>query len=510
MLEEERKYEVPGGFVLPDLSQCAPDSGRLIVRPPQKLKATYYDTPDLRLARSGASLRHRRGDDEPWTVKLPTDVPNVRNEISMAGPATTAPDRLLDLVTSYTRGAPVAPVVVLNTVRQAYQLCDKDDRVAVEVVDDTVTVQENRRVVLKFREVEVERKSGRAKLLDKVEALLRDHGAVVGEFTPKHIRALGALAAEPPDWPEPPSRLPKHPTAGDVVAAAVRRDIGRIIEHDALVRLRATVGKDDTAVHQMRVGCRRLRSDLRTFSGLVDKEWSTTLRTELGWLAGALGQARDAEVLRARLRETAGSDPLTKLDDVAVARMDADLAVRHEDALAALDKVMCEVRYHHLLDLLLDAAREPKLAGRANEPAEQVLPSLVAKPWRRFAFGGHGLEGVEQLDPVGPDDIWHHVRIQGKKVRYAVDAVASVLGGEASTLGRALAAVQELLGEHQDAAVAAETWLAIANSDPDDHALAVTAGRLYERERASIRAVRAAFPAAWRVASRRRLTEWMR
>ncbi len=73
MLEEERKYEVSGGFVLPDLSPCVPDGGRLIVRPAQKLKATYYDTPDLRLARSGASLRYRRGDDEPWTVKLPTE-----------------------------------------------------------------------------------------------------------------------------------------------------------------------------------------------------------------------------------------------------------------------------------------------------------------------------------------------------------------------------------------------------------------------------------------------------
>jgi CHAD domain-containing protein len=94
-------------------------------------------------------------------------------------------------------------------------------------------------------------------------------------------------------------------------------------------------------------------------------------------------------------------------------------------------------------------------------------------------------------------------------VRYAVEAVASVLGGEASALARALADVQELLGEHQDAAVAADTWLAIANADPDDFALAVTAGRLYERERASVRAVRAAFSPAWRAASRRRLTEWL-
>ena len=102
------------------------------------------------------------------------------------------------------------------------------------------------------------------------------------------------------------------------------------------------------------------------------------------------------------------------------------------------------------------------------------------------------------------------VRINGKRARYAVEAVAGVLGGEAVELANALAGVQELLGEHQDAAVAADTWLAIANADPDDHALAVTAGRLFERERTAVRAARYAFPAAWKAASRRRLTEWMR
>jgi CHAD domain-containing protein len=84
-----------------------------------------------------------------------------------------------------------------------------------------------------------------------------------------------------------------------------------------------------------------------------------------------------------------------------------------------------------------------------------------------------------------------------------------VLGGEAAALARALGRVQDLLGEHQDAAVAADTWIAIANADPDDHVLAVTAGRLFERERASVRAVRNAFPEAWRAASKRRLTGWM-
>jgi CHAD domain-containing protein len=510
MLEEERKYEVAAGFTMPDLTECVPEGGRLIVRPQRRLRAIYFDTTDLRLARAGACLRYRRGDDEPWTVKLPTEVAGVRTEVSMPGPAGTPPGRLLDLVTVYTRGVPVAPVVTLTTVRQAYQLCDREDRVAVEVVDDTVTVPDGRRVALKFREIEVERKAGRARLLDQVEVALRDAGALVGEFTPKHVRALGPAALQPPDWPPAPARLPRRPTVADVVRVAIQRDIARIVAHDPLVRLRAPVGQDDTAVHQMRVGCRRLRSDLRTFAPVLSREWARRLRTELGWLAAALGAARDAEVLRARLRQTAAQDPLSPLDPASVARIDADLAVRQEDALAALDKVMCDERYHRLLDALLEAWHEPQVARHADESAEAILPRLVARPYKRLAYGGDGVVGAGQLDPNAPDEVWHAVRINGKRARYAVEAVAAVLGGEASALASALEKVQELLGEHQDAAVAAQTWLAIANADPDDHVLATTAGRLYERERAAVRAARAAFPAAWRAASRRRLTEWMR
>jgi CHAD domain-containing protein len=509
VLEEGRRYEVDAAFRLPDLTDCVPEDGRLITRPPQKLRATYYDTADLRLARSGASLRYRRGDDEPWTVNLPTAAPGVRHGISMPGTPTAVPDRLLELALSYTRGAPLSPVVTLNTIRRAYQLCDREDRVAVEVVDDTVSVADGRRVALKFREIEVERKAGKAKLLDVVEAALRDAGAAIGANTGKHVRALGLSATEPPDWPLPPARLPRRPTAADVVRAALRRDIARIVTHDPLVRLRASVGVDDTAVHQMRVGVRRLHSDLRTFAPLLEREWTADLRGELAWIAGALGAARDAEVLRVRLRRTAATDALAPLDEVSVARIDADLTARHEDALQALDKEMSTERYHRLLDALLVAATEPRLASRADEPADLVLPSLVGRPWRLFAFGGNGDEGAGQLDPSSPDAAWHAVRVNGKRARYAVEAVAGVLGGEAAALARALAGVQDLLGEHQDAAVAAETWLAIANADPDDHVLAVTAGRLCERERAAVREARIAFPEVWRAASRRRLTSWI-
>ena len=107
-------------------------------------------------------------------------------------------------------------------------------------------------------------------------------------------------------------------------------------------------------------------------------------------------------MLRARLRVTAGMDPLVPLDEASVARIDADLAARHEDALQALDKAMCEPRYHRLLDTLLEAASGPQLDRAASEAAEAVLPQLVSLPWRRFAFGGNGIPGRGPARPARP------------------------------------------------------------------------------------------------------------
>ncbi|MEV1287265.1 CYTH and CHAD domain-containing protein [Micromonospora sp. NPDC049679] len=507
MLEEERKYEVRGDFALPALGECLPPGGRVVRLPPVTLTATYFDAPDLRLARAGVSLRHRDGDREPWTVKLPAELPGVRHEISRAGSAGEPPADLVALVSAYSRGARLRPVVVIRTARQAYELRDGDDRVLAELADDTVTVLDGATAPSTFREIEVERKDGPRRLLDEIEAPLRQGGATVTGFTPKHVRALGEAASAPADL-VPPADLPRRPTGGDVVSAAIRRSVGRMLSYDPLVRLRAPAdGK--TAVHRMRAATRRLRSDLRTFAPLVRADWSRSLRAELKWLADALGAARDAEVLRDRLRRTADADPLCPPDAPVVARLDAQLAARHERALTGLDEVLRSQRYLTLVEALVQATRDPLLTPRAGSRADRLLPRLVSRRWRRLAYGGKGVDGAGDLDPDAPDGRWHAVRLNGKKARYAVDAVVPVAGGAAKKLAKALAGVQDLLGEHQDAVVAAETWRDIARAHPDDHALALTAGRLFERERTVVRAVRADFPRVWRRATGGRRTDWL-
>ena len=95
------------------------------------------------------------------------------------------------------------------------------------------------------------------------------------------------------------TRLGAGATALDVVGSAVAGSTIRLLSHIPIVR----AGEDPEGVHKARVAVRRLRSDLRTFRPLVDRDWAEALRAELRWWGQLFAPVRDAEVLGARLRE---------------------------------------------------------------------------------------------------------------------------------------------------------------------------------------------------------------
>lgn len=551
MVEEERKFQVATPLDMRRITKSLPSAYRLVSRGSVEMRATYFDTADLRLARAGVSLRYRTGDpDAPWTVKLPTEQTGVRHEIgrpaALRRPAATIPADLVALVTVFSRGAPLAPVVTIRTSRTRWDVCRRDDDVLAEIADDAVAVYEDRRVVGRFHEVEVERKNGKRKQVARIGKALADAGAVEGVFTAKHVRALqflptfAARATAPADLARAPAAT--RPSGGrtdgmagvsmaEAVTWALRTDIARILDHDPLIRLRAPVGRDDTAVHRMRVGVRRLRSTMRLFGTIfatpdtddpdgtdatdatgnyAAPTWRERLDGELRWLGDLLGAARDAEVTRVRLRNTASLDPVHQLDAAAVARIEAELAAQYEEAYANLGEALASERYLALVEMLHTVAAHVDFAAVARRPASVLMPRAVGRAWRRLAEGRHGIDGADSLDLAAADPQWHAVRIHAKRARYAAESAVGICGVSAQHLADALAAVTDVLGSHQDAVTAAEHWLAIAAADPDDHALAITAGRLIERENEAAMRARLAYPDAWRAASADRLRSWLR
>src|SRR5207253_7397671 len=306
-------------------------------------------------------------------------------------------------------------------------------------------------VAARFREIEVEvaGADGNEAIIAPLVDRLRGAGAGAPDPTPKHIRALGPRAMEPPEVAPLPV-TPESP-AREIIRTVLAESVAAILRNDPLVR----TSKDPEAVHQARVATRKLRSHLRKFGPLLDPEWTDPLRSELGWLAMALGAVRDREVLLERLRERAKSLPSSDSRSAAslLQLLEGEIDELRKKLLADLGSQ----RYIDLLERLVAASHSPQTLPDADQPAAAVLPALATTPWRRLRSAVRGLPET----PTDPE--LHRIRILAKRARYAAEAVAPVAGPAASAFARAAAKLQTILGEHQDS-VTAQAWLRSAKA----------------------------------------------
>jgi CHAD domain-containing protein len=498
MLEVELKLAVDGSFA-PALAPERAGVDGIEELAPLDLRATYYDTPDLRLARIGITLRHRTGEaDRPaWTLKLPEAArdSSSRAEIEFQGPGNVIPDGAEDLVAAFVRTASLTPVARLRTRRRRWSLRDRDGQEVAELVDDRVSVLRRGRVVERFREIEIEGKGLDREGVERIARVLRENGAGDVPQVPKLVRALGRRATAPPEVVVP-DRLSPAGDAGEAVRAAIARGVERIILNDP----RARLGEVEP-LHQMRVGARRLRSDLKTFRPLVDREWADGLREELQWLGQVLGGVRDLDVLIARLHASAGD-----LEPQLGLLFDA-LEARREQARATLLAALRRSRYVELLDRLVEAATSPALTPAADAPAGGALPPLVRRSWKKLR------KEAKNLKSDSPDEDYHRVRVLAKRARYGAEAVGPALGRKrdksARRFAKRAAELQDVLGALQDSVVARERINEVARAHPKSGAFNLAAGRLFERELQDRLANRERFPGAWRRLDRKNHSSWM-
>jgi CHAD domain-containing protein len=497
MTERELKLALPGRFAIPPLI-LGDESLTPLALPDLSLRATYYDTADLRLARHGVTLRYRRGEDggATWTLKLPEAPVGpvlARNEIHLDGPAREPPALARTLTTAYTRGAPFVAVATLRTRRRRTHLVEPETEEPVaELAIDEVSVVEGSRVVSRFRELELEDLRGDVDLPAIADQLLAA-GATVAEPIPKVVRALGSRATAPPDNATPP--IEDDATLADAVRVAIADALQRLVTNDPLARL-----DDAEGIHQVRVAVRRLRSDLHTLGDAVDADWRAAVAPRLRDLAMALAAARDLDVLIERLRSDAlaTSSTLRGL----FTELEQRRGVARADLLVALEAP----DYPALLDELVRAVGDPPAGTAGAGSVADELPALAMAAWRRFE------RRASRLDAEAPDEAFHHARIGAKRARYASELAARMLGGKrgdaAAKLAARIANAQDVLGIVQDASVAEAAIRESLDGRGRGVAYGFEAGRLVERQRMRASEARSAFLAEWKSLRRRKWRTW--
>ncbi len=371
MGELDLKLAIGDTFVLPPLSEGSDTAVATVTDLPDlELGSIYHDTVDLRLARSGVTLRYRIGDDGGpcWSLKLPAPHGETgdHQELSFSGGPAEIPTAARDLVSAWARRGHLAPAAALSTRRRRWLLAAADGTEIALLTQDDVSVLDGERVIGRFRELELESRDAGPDKLQPIVVALQRAGATNSEPVPKAVRALGPRAAAAPDFvvPTPDPQAP----AGEAVRFTIANGLRRLMENDAPTRLGEVEG-----VHQMRVATRRLRGDIGTFGPLLDAPWADALADELRWLGDLLGAVRDRDV---QLESLASDDADLQGD---LMQLQTAIATARDNAREELMEALAGSRYLDLLERMVQAARDPLLTAAAGRPAADVVPDLLAK-----------------------------------------------------------------------------------------------------------------------------------
>ena len=241
-----------------------------------------------------------------------------------------------------------------------------------------------------------------------------------------------------------PSRFPPNLLERSAAEASRLLALSYLDQIDS-ARDRLDDALDHEALHDFRVGIRRLRSAVRAYRAELEGSVGGKMRRRLRNLASATNEGRDLEVQLAWLGTQRGA---LGEDDVAgfywlVGRLEDRKQRTHDRAVADVirryDKAAVKLRRAlGVLRIELQTGTSQRL------PTLREVTGVLAR--RQVAELRDDLAGIRD---AGDAEQAHRARISLKRLRYLLEPVAR-RNRRAGTLVRRFKEAQDLLGEHHD------------------------------------------------------------
>jgi inorganic triphosphatase YgiF len=486
-LETELKFEVDaaGARALGEHLQL-PSLGQ-----PRKLLSVYYDTPETDLRDHGLTLRVRDdGVRRVQTVKQSALGGNGfhRGEWECPLPPGAGGDLAPDLdaaartplgdVLSRRELAFLRPVFEVE-VKRITRSVEIDGAIIEIALDRGCARAEGRRSPI--GEVELELKIGSPRALFTLARECASIARLELCFISKAARGYALLEAAPPA-----AAMSADPTLhpDDTSAEAFQAIAGAALAQIAANArvLAATRGPD--ALHQLRVGARRLRSAFSIFGPMLADVDFAGVEGELKWLAGELDEARDLDVFGADVFQPAlERDP----DMAGLAafgeRLEAARARAYGRALGALKAprfralMLTTLAWIEAGDWRL--GEDPMLGALRTRPVGALAAEEFERRRRKIVKKGRDLAAMTP-------HARHKLRIKVKRLRYACGFFGGLYSGKNAKRRKAFAGaardLQDRLGGLTDIAFSRDLAAKIAAlDDGGDPKAAFAAGALAGR-----------------------------
>jgi inorganic triphosphatase YgiF len=452
----------------------------------QDLVSTYFDTPDCVLEGLGVYLRIRaRSGRFVQTIKSAKNKSELLERLEWER---ETPNDSLDLdglegsalgpVLTPAVTAALGPVFETRVTRHVCRI--EQDGAEIEVAIDRGEIA-TRTHTRPISEVELELKRGTKQALFRLARVLAETVPLRLEVKTKSERGYELLQ----------DRVYQAEKAAgvDIAPGMETGEAFRAIAHSCLRQIMANepsmcAGQPE-ALHQMRIGLRRLRAALIIFADVVNDDDLDKIKGELSWITKELGPARDLDVFGADvLRPLRDKQP----EDPAIA---ASYREFEQKRIAAYAHAAAAARSLRFRATVLDLAEwietgpwatdddKERRALRTRPVAEHAAKKL-ARLRKRIKKKGADLRHRR----VGQR---HRLRIRAKRLRYATEFFAATFPGEASVTRRikslsALKDLQDALGGLNDLATRNVLIADSLDSDPNTEAQFATAPGLADAE----------------------------
>ncbi len=261
--------------------------------------------------------------------------------------------------------------------------------------------------------------------------------------------ALNGTEVGPPPAPEI--------TVPPIQAAEPMSEAGRKTMYTHFLRMQANesgtrLGQDIEALHDMRVSTRRMRAAYGIFADHFDPDVLRPFNKGLRRTGRALGAVRDLDVLIEKAE--AYQAGLEEGQTDALAPLLADWHARREVARREMLDYLDSPAYQGFVSAFQDFLTTPG-AGAQAIPIGDPLPHQVRHVAPRLILARYEVvRAYETVISGAPLTTYHMLRIDCKRLRYALEFFREVLGPEAPEIIKQVTAMQDLLGALQDAHVA--------------------------------------------------------
>ena len=424
--------------------------------------STYYDTPQGAIRAAGFSLRVREARGKFIQTVKQSDGPAAglfdrsewEREIAGADiDFDAAAETPLGEVLGKKNRKRLEPLIRVEVRRSVWNVHTDTGEIELILDEGTVTGGGNSQTIA---EVEIELKRGAAsELIELARELGRVAPLRLGVLTKAERGYRLAEGSAGKVLKAEPIELRPGMSAAEGFAAIAYACLRHFRINEDIVVAR----QDPASLHQARVAMRRLRSAFTLFRPVIADEAYQRLREEVRWFTDQLGDARNLDVLLKRFGSEKGAE---------AERLRERLTAEREAAYA---QVLDALGSERLRTLMIDIVGwiETGAWREQNDMARLALPeyarSQLDKRWRKVKKGGKALA---KLDP----EPRHQLRIEVKKLRYAVEFLASLTSGQAALQRQkafvdALEEMQEQLGELNDAETARNLLTNLLSGDED-------------------------------------------